>query len=51
MATPLYDYVDDRELLNNWANKKGDEGIQSYWEEKNQYSIDGLATHILDKSS
>ncbi|MCK0155453.1 pyridoxamine 5'-phosphate oxidase family protein [Alcanivorax sp. S6407] len=50
MAVPLFDYVGDRDLLSNWARKKGDEGIRAYWEEKNQSSIDGIATDILDKN-
>ncbi|HEY7883374.1 MAG TPA: pyridoxamine 5'-phosphate oxidase family protein, partial [Cellvibrionaceae bacterium] len=50
MAVPFFDYLGDRELLINWAVKQGEEGIKSYWERKNQASIDGLATHILLKN-
>lgn len=49
MSVPLYDYVEDREQLNNWARQKGDEGIRAYWEQRNQTSLDGIETHILDK--
>lgn len=47
MAVPLYDYVEDRELLKEWAAKKGDSGIEDYWKEKNLVSIDGKPTSIL----
>jgi len=47
MAVPNYDYVGNRELLSEWAVRKGDDGIKRYWEEKNQASIDGIPTHIV----
>lgn len=50
LAVPFYDYVDERLQLNEWATKKGDEEIQEYWAKKNQTSIDGKPTHILEKS-
>lgn len=46
MGVPLFDYSDDRDLLNNWATKRGKEGIKDYWQEKNQLSIDGFHTRI-----
>ena len=46
MAVPVYDYMGDRELLSDWAVRKGEDGIRRYWEEKNQTSIDGIPTHI-----
>lgn len=49
MAVPLYDYVADRDALNNWAINKGDEGIQTYWRERNTVSLDGKPTPIADK--
>ena len=51
MAVPLFDYIEERELLNNWAVKKGKEGLQDYWQQKNQVSIDGKPTHILSKNT
>ena len=51
MSVPYYGYKGDRELLNNWAAKKGEEGLQRYWEEKNQSSIDGITTNIVAKNS
>lgn len=50
MAVPYYDYAGERELLNDWARKKGEDGVREYWAKKNQTSIDGLPTHILEKS-
>jgi len=51
MAVPLFDYVEEREQLNNWASRKGDAGIKKYWLEKNQLSMDGIPTHIKDKNT
>lgn len=50
MAVPQFSYVEDRELLSDWATKKGAEGLARYWDEKNQQSIDGLPTHIVVKN-
>lgn len=50
MAVPFFDYTSERPQLNNWARKKGDEGIQAYWKEKNQISLDGKPTYILEKN-
>ena len=41
-AVPLMDLVDDRDRLLEWAEKKGDDGIEAYWGTKNAVSIDGL---------
>ncbi|MEP5569779.1 MAG: pyridoxamine 5'-phosphate oxidase family protein [Halioglobus sp.] len=50
MAVPLFDYREDRDQLKNWASKKGEQGVKDYWEEKNQFSLDGKPTHIVDKN-
>ena len=50
MAVPLFDYVDERTQLNNWARKKGEKGMRTYWKEKNQTSLDGKPTWILEKN-
>jgi hypothetical protein len=50
MAVPYLSYTGDRELLNEWAAKKGEEGLKQYREEKNQVSLDGIPTHIVTKS-
>lgn len=48
-AVPLFDYQGERETLARWAEKKGEQGIRDYWNEKNQVSIDGLPTGLLDE--
>ena len=47
MGVPLYAYDGDRELLNDWASKLGDRGVRTYWEEKNQTSLDDISTNII----
>ncbi|MEE4377123.1 MAG: pyridoxamine 5'-phosphate oxidase family protein [Candidatus Competibacteraceae bacterium] len=47
MAVPYFDFQGERTQLKQWAEKKGQQGIQSYWEEKNQQSLDGKPTEIL----
>jgi len=47
-AVPFMDFVEDRDVLANWAEKRGEEGIRAYWEEKNQVSLDGLRTGVMD---
>jgi len=51
MAVPFFDYVEERELLNNWAVKKGEQGLKEYWQQKNQVSIDGKLTNIMSKNT
>lgn len=45
-AVPIYDLRGERQMLREWAERKGEEGIERYWREKNQTSIDGLPTHL-----
>jgi len=47
-SIPFYEYKEERPTLIEWAKKKGEEGLATYWEEENQTSIDGLPTHLLD---
>ncbi len=51
MAVPLYDYQSQRDTLNQWAKRKGIDGIEAYWAEKNQVSIDDMPTHIFAEES
>ena len=46
-AVPFFEHKGPREVLQHWAEDKGPEGIATYWEERNQKTIDGLPTHIL----
>jgi hypothetical protein len=47
-AVPNYQYKGNREDLVYWTGKLGDEGVKNYWKEKNQTSIDGKPTKILE---
>ncbi|MCV6584916.1 MAG: pyridoxamine 5'-phosphate oxidase family protein [Marinibacterium sp.] len=47
-AVPFFDYVEDRDVLANWADTKGPEGISTYWRDRNQRTIDGLPTGVID---
>ena len=41
-SIPFMDYREERPTLQQWAARKGDDGLQEYWAEKNTTSIDGL---------
>ena len=45
-GVPLYEHIEDRNMLTNWARKKGGQGIRDYWHDKNQFSLNGLPTGI-----
>ncbi len=45
-AVPFLDYVGEREQLQNWANKQGEDRLKEYREEKNSLSIDGFDTGL-----
>lgn len=47
-GVPLLSQAQDRPTLNQWANKKGVDGIAQYWADKNLHSIDHLPTGIFD---
>jgi hypothetical protein len=47
-GVPLLVYQGDRPTLIDWAKAKGEEGVQAYQRQKNQQSIDGLPTYLLD---
>lgn len=42
-AVPFFDYVGERDELNEWALRKGEAGLQQYWQDKNRVSLDGKA--------
>jgi len=50
MSVPFYSYDGDRNQLKDWAIKQGGDGLKRFWEKKNQKSIDGLETKILEKN-
>jgi len=47
-GVPIYEFKEERPTLKEWTDNKGDEGIFDYWRDKNQTSIDGLPTRILE---
>ncbi len=47
-AVPFYDYTEDRVALDKWAEKRGEAGIAEYWAQKNQLSLDGRPTGVLE---
>ena len=47
MGVPLFNFKGDREELNDWAKKKGEDGIKEYWKNKNKISLDDKPIHKL----
>ncbi|MFK8018952.1 MAG: pyridoxamine 5'-phosphate oxidase family protein [Pseudomonadales bacterium] len=47
-GVPFYTYEGERDNMSKWASAKGEQGIKDYWAAKNQSSLDGLPTKILD---
>ncbi len=45
-AVPYYDNPRPRDTLVKWADDRGPEGIQDYWQEKNTQTLDGAPTGI-----
>ncbi len=50
-AVPILDFVGPRDVLTKWTENMGKEGIQEYWGESNQRSLDGLPTHVLSEQA
>ncbi len=47
-AVPLMDYKKDRQILIDWTEKKSEAELLEYWKDKNEKSIDGKPTGILE---
>lgn len=45
-GVPLFEYVGERDIHFNWAEKRGKEGLHAYIQENNLVSLDGLPTSI-----
>lgn len=45
-SVPLYEYQGQRQILVNWASKRGEEGVREYQQQKNLVSLDGLSTPL-----
>ena len=50
MSVPYFSYDGDRDDLANWSKKQGKEGLEKYWVKKNQKSIDGFETEIVERA-
>ncbi|MBD2307070.1 pyridoxamine 5'-phosphate oxidase family protein [Chroococcidiopsis sp. FACHB-1243] len=48
-GVPLYEHQGERDILIEWAHKKGEQGLQDYQKQKNLVSIDGLPTPLAAK--
>jgi len=48
-GVPFFEFVGDRLQLNAWAERKGESGIRSYWQEKNVISLDGMPIPIAEE--
>lgn len=49
-AVPEMDYRADRQILTDWAARKGEDGLRAYWAERNTESIDGKPTRIVERN-
>jgi predicted pyridoxine 5'-phosphate oxidase superfamily flavin-nucleotide-binding protein len=47
-AVPLMDYREDRTLMHQWTEKKGEAALVDYRAQKNRTSIDGLPAYDFD---
>jgi hypothetical protein len=47
-AVPFMEYTGERNVLSDWAENKGKEGIVDYWKTRNRQTIDGDPTFILE---
>lgn len=45
-AVPFYTFEGDRDTLDKWAQKRGEDGIREYWQLKNTRSLDDRETGI-----
>lgn len=48
MSIPFFEYKEERNQLLDWAEEIGNSGIEQYWNDKNQISIDGLDTKLKE---
>ncbi len=47
-AVPRMAFTGERDVLNTWTANKGADGIADYWAKRNQNTIDGDPTFILE---
>lgn len=49
-GVPLFEYSGERQIMFDWAEKKGAKGLEAYIQEKNLESMDGLPTDYALKN-
>ncbi len=47
-AVPFFDHAGERDTLKRWTEGKGEEGLRTYWAERNALTLDGAPTGISD---
>lgn len=47
-GVPLFDYQGERDQLQRWAERKGEDGVAKYQQENNTESLDGLPSLLGD---
>jgi len=47
-AVPFMDHAGDRDTLRKWADDRGPIGVKTYWADRNQTTLDGAPTGIID---
>lgn len=45
-GVPLMEFTGQRDLMANWAHKKGPDGLVAYQQQKNRVSVDGFPTGL-----
>jgi len=48
-SVPYYDYKGERDHAQKWAENKGTEGLETYMQQKNRVSLDGLPTALFNE--
>ncbi len=46
-AVPFYEHAGERDTLKKWAENKGPDGVQDYWRDRNQKTLDGAPTGVI----
>lgn len=50
-GVPLFDYRQERPQMDAWAEAKGPDGLENYWRDKNQASLDGFPTGLFESAA
>jgi len=50
MSVPYFSYDGDRDDLAKWSDEQGRDGIEKYWVNQNQKSIDGFDSEIIERT-